>query len=263
MERSVCWNVTTDCNEDCKFCFRFLSQNNLSFEDNKKILDTLVKINVKKITWTGGEALLFPYLFDLMKLAHDKGITNVLITNGKLLTPERIDKIKDFTDEVTFSIDSLNPEIEEIMGRGADHTENVINAMNYLKNTNIKLRLNSLVSWPNLNSFEDLARFVNKYDVERWKLFKFCSLRGKAIDYSAKFEITNEQFYNVVKEVAQYAPNTNIVPCLDANLENDYLLISPEGDFIITNDKKDVKICDYKNINLEKLEEILRNEFGF
>jgi MoaA/NifB/PqqE/SkfB family radical SAM enzyme len=125
--------------------------------------------------------------------------------------------------------------------------------------TNIKLRVNSLVSKMNLEDFEKLARVIDKYDVERWKLFKFTPLRGKAIESNTLFEITDKQYLEATSTAQKNAPNTRVVVCINTNLEEDYLLINPVGDFIVTKDQKDEKICNYKNIDLGKLEEILKS----
>lgn len=259
MERSVCWNITTRCNENCKFCFRFLDKDELSFEDNKKILSALIKMNVKKITWTGGECLLYPYLFDLMKLAHQAGIENVLISNARLLDKDKIDNIKGFVDCITFSIDSSNDDINEQMGRGKEHYPHVIDLMDYIKTTPINLRVNSLVSKPNLNELGTIARVIDRYNVERWKLFKFVPLRGKAVGADKAFSISDEEFLKATAIAQKNAPNTNVLVCVDFNLEGDYLLITPSGEFIVTKDREDKKICDYQNMDIEKLEDVLRS----
>lgn len=43
----VCWNITSKCNRNCKYCFKF-NKDDLSLEKNKKVLDNLVKLGVKK-----------------------------------------------------------------------------------------------------------------------------------------------------------------------------------------------------------------------
>lgn len=62
---SICWNITNKCNENCKFCYRKICNDN-SLEQNKKIFDNLSQIKVDKITFSGGEPLLYGSLFELV-----------------------------------------------------------------------------------------------------------------------------------------------------------------------------------------------------
>ena len=58
MIKKVCWNITSRCNKNCIFCFKF-NKKDISLEKNKKILQKLKKLGVEKITWSGGE----PYMY--------------------------------------------------------------------------------------------------------------------------------------------------------------------------------------------------------
>ena len=128
---SVCWNITSRCNENCQFCYRIMCRKENTYEQNNKILDMLIKLKINKISWTGGEALLYPHLFDLMKKAHYNNIKNNIITNGRLLTPKIIDKIEEYTDYITFSLDALNDNVNNCLGRGIEHGKNIIELLEY------------------------------------------------------------------------------------------------------------------------------------
>ena len=84
-KRKVCWNITARCNQNCLYCHRFLNVRELNYEENKQILDNLIRDGVTHITWTGGEALLYPDLYKLIKFSKENGVYNRVITNGKLL----------------------------------------------------------------------------------------------------------------------------------------------------------------------------------
>lgn len=110
-KKEVCWNITTKCNQNCKYCHRFLGINDLCYEENERILDNLIKDGITDITWTGGEALLYPNLISLLKKAKENGINNKLITNGMLLAQnDEIKEICNYLDSLTLSIDSTDNE---------------------------------------------------------------------------------------------------------------------------------------------------------
>ena len=160
---SVCWNITSRCNENCQFCYRIMCTKENTYEQNNKILDVLIGLKIDKITWTGGEALLYPHLFDLMKKAHYNNIKNNIITNGRLLNPNTIDEIEKYTDYVTLSLDSLDDNVNNCIGRGIEHGKHILELLEYLKNKNIIVKLNSIVTKQNINNLKEVASIVNNY----------------------------------------------------------------------------------------------------
>lgn len=262
MNRSVCWCITSRCNESCKFCYRLDNYKELSLEGNIYILNILKDLNVKEITFSGGEALLYPYLMEMMEQTHKYGIKNKLITNGRSLTNKMIDKLNGLLDEITLSLDSLDDEIHNEMGRGLDHGKNIIRILDYIikNNINIKVKINTVVSKVNYDEIVKIGKFLNNYKIKRWKLFKFQPLRGNAIHYEEMFEISNQQFNNVIENLLKENIKTKIIVRNTKEIEDLYLNISPEGDFLITDDYVDNKICDFQNIDLEKIRKVLKIE---
>ncbi len=78
------WN----CNLSCKFCERPPVKQMMPLETVTAILHELCKQGLRKIHFSGGEVLLHPQIFTILKQAVSLGLQVNLTTNGTLLTKE-------------------------------------------------------------------------------------------------------------------------------------------------------------------------------
>lgn len=244
MEKEICWNITARCNQNCKYCHRFLNIKDLSYEQNLSILNNLEKSGITSITWTGGEALLLNGIDDLLECSYNKGIKNKIITNGKLLTKERIDKIYKYLDSITLSIDSVDNNINYSLGRGTNHFQEIKDILDYIKEKgyNIKIRINSVVCKNNSNNFNDLINFLNNYNIYSWRIFKFMPLREKAVINKESFDISMGEYLKAVEMIKQESVIKNIDTRIEKDMEEKYVLILANGDIMITNNGIDEKV---------------------
>lgn len=254
MEKEICWNITAHCNQNCKYCHRFLNINDLTFDENLQILNNLDNSGITSITWTGGEALLLKGIDDLLKISYEKGIKNKIITNGMLLTRTRIDKIYKYLDSITLSIDSVDDEINESIGRGKNHFKEIKEIMDYIKEKkyDVKIRINSVVCKNNISNFGNLIHFLNDYNIYSWRIFKFMPLREKAIIYKDSFDISLTDYDEVIKNIRSNSNIKNIDTRIDKDMETKYVLILANGDIVITNKGKDEKVGNALIDNMEK-----------
>ena len=80
----------------------------MSFDMFKEIIDNLPK-SVKWLHPQGvGEPLLYPFFFEAVKYAKEKGLKVKFFTNGSLLDYDTVQKMKRFgVDNVVFSVDDM------------------------------------------------------------------------------------------------------------------------------------------------------------
>src|SRR3989344_3480432 len=96
---SACWLLTSKCNYRCSFCFKVTTDRELSFNEAAKILGNLAAIGVNKISFSGGEPLLWSgNTIRLIRLAKSYKILTMLITNGSLLTSENLKMLEGSLD---------------------------------------------------------------------------------------------------------------------------------------------------------------------
>lgn len=239
--KKVCWNITAKCNQNCKYCHRFLNVNDLDYEKNERILKNLIEEGITDITWTGGEALLYPNVVPLMKLAKENGVKNKLITNGLLLAQSNHkEEICDNLDYLVLSIDSIDDQTNLELGRGINHYKNIKEVLDYVKDKDLKLNINTVVSKENINQLDDLGNFLNNYKINTWKFFKFMPLRETAEKNREMFEITDDEF-DMKKGVFKKFENiSNISYKKEKELEESILIVA-NGDIIKTENGKDIK----------------------
>lgn len=252
MEKEICWNITARCNQNCKYCHRFLDVKDLTLEENKKILNNLIESGIESITWTGGEALLVDGIDELLQISYNKNIKNKIITNGRLLTKNKIDKIIKYLDSITLSIDSIDDTINDILGRGKSHYKEIKEILDYVKekNYNIKIRINSVVCKCNLYSFKDLAKFLNEYNIYSWRIFKFMPLREKAVLNQKMFDIDDDEYFDIVSYIKKFSKIQNIESRVRDDMQKKYILILANGNIVITDSEGDKIIGNALNDSL-------------
>ena len=103
---------TRRCNLSCKYCNEYdkTSQPVPSAIMLRRI-DQLAELGTTAITFSGGEPLLHPELETLIAHVRRRGMIAGLITNGYLLTAERVQKLNQSgLDHLQISIDNVTPD---------------------------------------------------------------------------------------------------------------------------------------------------------
>lgn len=225
----IVWNVTSKCNECCKFCFR-KKCDELSIMENKKIVDKLENCNIETLSLSGGEVSLYKDIFELVeyirvKLPKTKIILN---TNGKNVTKEILERIlKDF-DAVALPIDSTDCDYNERIGRGYYHNENVFKIIEFCNNK-IEIKINTILLYDNNEEIEKIYNLIKKYNIKRWKIFRFLPVRD-AQKYSNELSVVNEISDEIDDKIKEMNEISNIK--ISYNKEKNYktkYFIYPDG----------------------------------
>src|SRR5210317_815031 len=88
----VVWNVGRRCNLRCVHCYSHSHDKDysgeLSTEEGLALVNDLADFGVPVILFSGGEPLMRPDIYELIKHARDKGLRAVISTNGTLITAD-------------------------------------------------------------------------------------------------------------------------------------------------------------------------------
>ncbi len=100
------------CNLSCTYCNEFDNFSKpVALQEMFQRVDLLAGLGTTIITISGGEPLLHPHLEDIVHRVRRHGILAGMITNGYLLTPQRIEHLnRAGLDHLQISIDNVQPD---------------------------------------------------------------------------------------------------------------------------------------------------------
>ena len=149
-------------------------------------------------------------------------------------------------DWISFSLDAPNKNIQRQMGRNELHYDRVMTILRYLKGTNCrnKIKINTVISKVNINYILNLYELICKYNIERWKIFRFLPSRGNALEYREKYYISEKIFLDKISEINLCNIGNRMKISINGynNFDNSYITISSEGKLIVYK-KNEYKSC--------------------
>ena len=139
----------------------------------------------------GGEALLYPNIDNLMKIARENGIKNKLITNGSVLAHnQNAREILNYLDTLTLSLDTIDDTTNEELGRGRKHFEEVKTILDYVQDQKLKVNINTatleqLMTLPGVG--ESTAQKIITYRQQNGKFNKIEDIKSVSGIGESKF----------------------------------------------------------------------------
>ena len=229
---SVCWQITTKCNLNCKYCISNSNMSGdygLSTEKAIEIINHLGKIGVNRLDFTGGEPLIRKDLKKLIECSKNNNINTIVTTNTLLLNNENIEWLK-LADLVQISIDG--PEDIHNFQRNSNVYNKTIENIKKLKDANCKIRLNSFIFNSNKMYVQDLIDLSKNFELFS-HLFIIFTPQGRGREHTE--EIIPEEEVEKIKEIILKSKETD-----KRNIRlydyNEYLhscvLLTPKGDVI-------------------------------
>jgi len=113
----LAWEVTAACNLCCSYCrasaCALPDKDELTLDEARRLIDEAAPLKPMLIL-SGGEPLMRPDIFDIIDYAVSRGLRVSLATNGTLLTPDIVFRIKKAgVSRVSISLDGPTSEIHD------------------------------------------------------------------------------------------------------------------------------------------------------
>ncbi len=143
--------ITSRCNFRCEFCniWRIKPDFQISQEQAERLIKELAELGLIYFSFSGGEPLVIPYIFDLLAYAKQSGIIYThIVSNGYLMDKNKANRLKEANvSEISFSLDGDQNIHDKIRGVN-DAFNKVMEAMDYVKTyaPKTKIVLNTILN---------------------------------------------------------------------------------------------------------------------
>ena len=163
--RLVAWELTRRCNLNCVHCRagseRGPYPGELGTDKCLQILDQISKVGKPIVILTGGEPLLREDLFDLAEYGNQIGLRMVMATNGTLLTPEIVERMKSSgIKRVSISIDGADEQQHDRFRNVPGAFKGALEGIDQLKKRGVEFQINTTVARHNLEEIEKILKLA-------------------------------------------------------------------------------------------------------
>lgn len=167
-ENNVYIYLTNNCNQRCRHCYMYAGDviiNEVHWERWISVLNDLVEVGCAGVTFTGGEVTVYKGFGEIIKYAHEIGLSVTVLSNGILWDEKIVQSLSPFIDEIQISIDGYDSESYYSV-RKYDGFDKAMNCIELFSNTDTRV---SMAVTP---LYENLDIFISKFELFAQELLK-------------------------------------------------------------------------------------------
>lgn len=208
------WEVTAACNLNCIHCHAASGKpdpHELSTDEGKRLIDQLAEVDgFRTLVYSGGEPLVRPDIFDLLKHSKAVGFANIIATNGILIDEEMAWKLKEHGVVCNaISIDASDPDIHNFVRNSPKAFDLALRAIEATRKAGILLQINTTAMEYNMENLSDLIDFVDQHDASIMLMYQLVAVgRGGKIERATLKKSANE---NLSRLIAQKQKQTRAI----------------------------------------------------
>lgn len=195
----VDWAITNTCNLNCIHCTG-MADRELATDEALKLVDEIVSLEPGWLIVEGGEPLLRSDLFSILKRVRDYGLDVYVISNGNLLTEERLSQLRRLEVNLLLSVDGASKETYEGIKPGAKY-ELLLHWAERAMQEGVLDGFTVVVTQRNTHEIGDIVRLGERFGVREIALIGLKPFDNKRL-YS-KLAPSPQQMLEMINDLAR------------------------------------------------------------
>ncbi|MCE5211785.1 MAG: radical SAM protein [Deltaproteobacteria bacterium] len=198
------WEVTGACNLRCIHCHAVSGKadpHELTTDEGKRLIDTIASVSeFRTLIYTGGEPLVRPDIFELLRHSQKAGLANIIATNGTLIDEEMAFKMKDHGVVCNaISIDDSNPDTHDMVRNKKGSFDLALRAIDATKKAGILLQINTTAMEYNLPHLSELIDLVDNCGAGIMLMYQLVAVgRGEKIEKATLKKSANKNLCDLI-----------------------------------------------------------------
>lgn len=208
----VGWSITNKCNLKCLYCSQNSGNeidNELDFDEVKKIIDELEMNKVSVIAFTGGEPFLREDLPDILRYANSKNIRCQITTNGLAIAEGYPLEVLSRFIKIRISLDSFNSGTHDYLRNKKGCHKKVLKAIEIVKKVGIPIEIVTTISKKNIKEIDNIFEFIKSLEVDQWSVSTFCPI-GRGNDIS-NWLLSSEEYKYMTNKLWRLKKETELL----------------------------------------------------
>jgi radical SAM protein len=207
----VCWETTKSCLLSCRHCrataIKSRLPEELDFESGIRLIDQMLEFGepYPALLLTGGDPLMRPDIFDLIRHAGKRGIyTAVAASVTPLLDRERMERLKDLGVQIiSVSLDGATAEVHDRIRSIPGTFDATLKAIHTAAACGMRLQVNTTIMKSNLQDLADIFHLVRERGAVAWEAFFLIRTgRGSSLENPEPWEC--EEVTHFLYEATRY-----------------------------------------------------------
>lgn len=169
MLKTIIWELTRRCNLKCLHCSNDAGKpiaDELNLEEIEKLFQQIKLLNIKELRIYGGEPMLHPYFFDVIKMARHYNLPISLYTNATLLNTNNLNIIKNAgINKLYLSLDGSSAKTHDYLRQKAGNFKITLQKIELLKKYDFSIIINFTISKINKKELQSTFLLLKKIGI--------------------------------------------------------------------------------------------------